>query len=95
MRWSTRRWNACANGRSGPSPIGSGCRRTRSWRRRDDDDLPGDAQRALKELPQARWSRQEMLYLVGTLDRPQTRADMRTPPDSAPGGGHEGEPEQP
>ncbi len=56
-------------------------------------DLPDPAKRALRELPQARWRRREMLDLVGAIDRPQTRAAMRGPADGVPGGGHEGEPE--
>ncbi|HEY3317082.1 MAG TPA: hypothetical protein VGK50_01480 [Coriobacteriia bacterium] len=58
-------------------------------------DLPDDAKRALRELPQARWPKRELLYLLGGLDKPQTRPDMSAPPDGVPGGGHEGESEVP
>ena len=74
----------------------------REWVQKDellaaakDADLPGDAKRALKELPQARWRRDEMLRLVGNLDKPQTRSEMWEPVDGVPGGGHEGESEEP
>jgi hypothetical protein len=60
-----------------------------------DADIPDSAKRALKELPQARWRREDMLDLVRGLRGPQTRADMREPRDGVPGGGHEGESEEP
>jgi hypothetical protein len=71
----------------------------REWVQKDellaaarDADLPGSAKRALKELPQARWRRDDMLDLLRTIRGPQTRPRMDFP-DGVPGGGHHGESE--
>jgi hypothetical protein len=57
------------------------------------DGLPLDAQRAIHELPQARWSRGQLLERLRTIRQPQERLRMDGPPDGVPGGGHEGEAE--
>jgi hypothetical protein len=75
----------------------------REWVQKDEvladarnADLPTEAKRSLKELPQVRVRRDEMLELIRTIDQPWTRqqVDMDQPPDGVPRGGHEGEPEE-
>jgi hypothetical protein len=70
----------------------------REWVQKDEvladaanADLPAEAKRALRELPQVRVRRDEMIDLIRTIRDPQQRAKMKAPPDGVPGGGHEGE----
>lgn len=74
----------------------------REWVQKDEvlaaarnADLPPEGKRALKQLPQERWHRDEMLRLVRTIAEPQVRPKMNAPPDGVPGGGYHGESETP
>jgi hypothetical protein len=72
----------------------------REWVQKDEviasaeaSDLPASAKRALRELPQERFSRDELFDRLRHIRDPQTRLRMDQPPDGVPGGGHSGESE--